>query len=398
MRRWLTIAVLTSIVSTTVYAESQFVVRPEVYAYLERAHKAYDKSQWKSAIEQLSKLQKRVRLTKHEQALALQTLGFVYAGQDKMAKAAQTLEKCLALNALPAATQHSIRYTLAQIYFAAQQYKKSVATYDKWIAEAANPTADALYAVAAAKYYAKQYKGAAQFAARAMQRSKKPKTEWIQLRLASLLEDKRYREAIPLQKMLTERDPKNRGHWRQLVSLYAQTKDPKRALAVHEIGYHAGIFTKAADITELATRMLSLGVPEKAARMLEEEMKAGRIETNRETTRLLADAWYQASDLKRAAAATRTAAKRAANGRLYVRLAQIELEREAFDAVVDAGNNAVKKGGLGDEAQVWLLIGIAHQRKGHADAARTAFRRAERVAKQEGTKKAARNWLQFLGG
>ncbi|MDW1568705.1 hypothetical protein R7D93_26300, partial [Vibrio sp. YT-15] len=64
----------------------------------------------------------------YDRAVLLQQMGFLYSLQDDYPKAAKYFADALSLNALPVPVAQQVRYSLAQLYLAEGQFKKSVAT------------------------------------------------------------------------------------------------------------------------------------------------------------------------------------------------------------------------------------------------------------------------------
>ena len=359
-----------------------------------KAQNALRENKFKDGIKAAKALQSRGRLNKHEQALVLQTLGYLYAGQEKLDLAAKTLQECWDLKSLPKATQDGILYNIGQIYMAQEKPKQAVKAFDVWLQTAAKPSNSALYTIAAANYQIKRYRKAVQLGERAVKTGKrKPTDGLLQLLLSCYVELKQYRPAIRVMSTLLKRHPERRNSWIQLAAMYSQVNDDKRALAVMELAYRAGVLEKKTDFIQLGQRLLSEEIPFKAGKVLQTALKDGKIERNAESTKLIATAWVQSRDTDKAAPALNAAGKLAKDGELYYRLAQLELERENWKKAVSAAEKAIKKGGLKSKGQVYLLIGISHLRDGNLDSSRKAF---ERASKQKGTERPAKSWIKFL--
>ena len=373
--------------------KNRFVCRPEVYKRLVKAQKLLQENKYVEAEAAAKLVQRRSRLNDHENALVMQTLGYIYAGQEKLVLAAQTLEKTYDLHALPAATQVSMLFNIGQIYMAAKKFRPAVKTFDVWLTKAINPKEQALYTVAAANYQIKAYKATIRHGERALKTTRKPKDSLLQLLLSSYVELKQYKSAIRILKLLVGRHPDKRNNWLQLAALYSQTGDEKRALAVMELAKSMGVLKKSDEIVQLSQRLLAEEIPFEAAKLLENSVKEGAVKMNAETAKLVATAWLQSRNLEKAAPALRSAAELAKDGELYVRLAQLELERERWKQAISASEKALKKGGIDNRGQVHLLIGIAQVRSGDEGRARQAF---ERASKERSSRKSALGWIKFL--
>ena len=372
--------------------KQSFTCRPEIYARLVKAQEALNKSEYKKAEDLAQRVGRRRRLNKHEQALVLQTQGYIYAGQERLKLAAKTLQECWDLKSLPKATQLGILYVIGQLHMANKEPKKAVKTFDQWLKDAKNPRPDALYTIAAANYQIKDYKAAIRHGERAVKAAKKPKDALLQLVLACHIELKNWKRSAQIISIMIARKPEKKNNWIQLAAIYSEMNDEKRALAVMELAFEAGVLEKSGEYVQVAQRLLSEDVPQEAGVLLEKHLKDGKIEMNASNAKLLATAWVQSRDADKAVPALGQAAKLADDGELYVRLAQVELERENWKEAVAASEKALKKG-VKSRGQVHLLVGIAEVRAGNDSKAIKAF---ERAKKDESTRRAAMGWIKFI--
>ena len=398
MRTTFVIAALASIVLSALPAHGEDkktsqVLRPEVYDRLAKAQKALGDNKTQLAEELAKKLMKRMRLTEYETAVVKQTLGYIYAQQEKVKLAAKTLQETYNLQALPEQTQTAMLYTIGQLHMAAKNYKAAVKAFEIWLSRAQNPKGQAFYTVAAAYYQLENYRKTASYGERALKGTKKPKDNLLQLLLASYVELKQYKPAIRIISILVERHPERKNNWLQLSAMYAETGDEKRALAVLMLAHQAGLLNKPEEYVQLAQRMLSEELPYEAGQLLEASLKTGPLKMNAEVAKLVATAWLQSRNSEKAAPALKDAAELAKDGELYVRLAQLELEREKWKAAISASQKALKMGGLKSRGDVHLLAGIAHVRLGHQDQALKAF---EQASKDASSKRVAQGWIKFL--
>lgn len=391
---WLYAGVVVASISSISAAraeDSTFVCRPEVYSRLVKAQKLLDASKYQEAEKAAKLVMRRRGLNDHEKALVMQTLGYIYAGQERLPLAAETLEKTHQLHALPAATQTSMLFNIGQIHLANEHFSRAAEVFDEWLKSAKNPTARSLYTVAAANFQAHKYAATIKHGERALGATKRPSDGLLQLLLATYVKLKRYPPAIRVQKRLTERHPDKRNSWLRLAELYSQTRDEKRALAVLQLGRAAGVLDTSDDLRRVSQRLLAQGIPQQAGILLEGPIKAGQLNLTADVAKLVATAWLQARDVDKAAPALRKAAELARDAELYVRLAQLELDRERYRQAVSAGEAALELGGLDRPGRVELLIGIAHLRSGRRNSALAAFRRA---SKDTSTRSSAEAWIR----
>ena len=81
-------------------------------------------------------------------------------------------------------------------------------------------------------------------------------------------------------------------------------------------------------------------------------------------------------------------------GDLYVRLAQVHIQREKWQEAADALRQAIEKGGLEKLGDAQLLMGIVYYSQQRPESARTWFARAR---KHEATREEADTWLRHIG-
>ncbi|MBK8013125.1 MAG: tetratricopeptide repeat protein [Deltaproteobacteria bacterium] len=375
--------------------EQSFVTRPEAYEQIVKAQDYIKKQQYEKATKVLEKMQRRLRLNNHEKSLVQQTFGFLYASQEKFPKAIEALNRCLELRALPKPTLLNIEYNLGQIYFATKKFKQAADTLEEWLKKSKNPAPSAIFTAAAANYQAHRYDRAAKYAQDAISRDKSKPDGWLQLLLASQMELKRFREASATLQTIVSRHPSRKTYWIQLASVYAQMNDDARALAVYELAYQKGVLNESSEIINLTQRMIQQGVPQKGAPILEGAIASGLVKPTQDNLTLLATAWQHARERDRAMEPLARAAQAAKDGSLFVRLAQIQLEKEDWTAAARSIERALKKGGLRHPGQAYLTLGIARFNAQKKKQAQQAFRQA---LADEDSKNAASGWLAFIEG
>ncbi len=329
----------------------------------------------------------------YEKALVLRSLGAVYALQGRYRKAAQWLEKTLALQALTSDQKRQVLYDLGQLYMAGEQYQKAVTILHNSLVNA--PAANAeIYAMLANAYaQLKQYRPALKAITQAIQRSKKVPEAWYQLKLALFYELEDYASASHLLKHLISLYPDKKSYWQQLVSVYQQLRRYKEAASIKHLAYKKGLFSTQKEILELVQLLLYIDAPYKAADLLSQEITRGRVENNAKNQELLANAWTQAREFDKAIAALREASRKSDKGELYLRLGQLFVEQEQWQKAVQALTKALQKGQLKQPGSTYLLLGMSYFELKRVKPAREAFRKA---LKYRQTKTAAVQWLEYI--
>ena len=373
-------------------SKESYVVSPRTHRALARVHELIDEERYDAARGALDKLARRRKLSDHERALLHQTYGHVHASLEDYPRAVERLEACLALDALPESTELSTRYNLAQLYMALERYPDAADLLRRWIERVEHPTPHAYYLLAAAYTQQELFREALGYAVRAVEGSKEPAEAWLELLLMLQLEHKNYRAGASLLERLIPRVGK-KHYWIQLAGVYSELRREADALAVLQLCYEQGYLQTDGELRNLAQLYLYQQLPYQAAQLLSAELTAGRLEADAEAWELLANAWLYAQEEERALEPLRKAAGAASDGNLYVRLAQIYLDAEAWTEAESTLGKALEKGALQRPGETQLLLGIARYNRKQFRAAESAFRAAQRHPSQ---RKSATQWLRLI--
>ena len=367
-------------------------MRPWAYKRLERAFAALADERYDEVLEALDEMKPNHKLNSHESALMWQTYGYAYTNLEKYPEAADAFARCLAEDALPnAATLHT-RYNLAQLLVMLERPKEAIAEFDQWFAAARNPSPTAYYMAAMAHMQNDDIEEALRDIDRALEIAQTPKESWLQLKLALHLKGEDYAAAEGPLLRLIELYPK-KTYWLQLASVYSETGRHEKALTTLELVHTQGLLDQSSEYTALAQMYLYNQIPYEAAKVLQEGLDKKILARDPKNLQLLADSWLHARDRERALLPMREAAALAADGNVYVRMAQVLVEQERWGEARGALAAALEKGGLHHPGHASLLLGIANVNEQRWGEAEQAFATA---AADEQTEKAAAYWLQHL--
>lgn len=363
---------------------------------LEAAADALAKGRPRECLEILDRMRPRSdagELRAAERAVLWQSYGFAYGALGRYAEAAAAFERALAEGALAAGAAREVRFDLAQLYLTFGRERDAVRILREWFEATERPSPRAHYVFAVALARSGDEDRALIQARRAVDASERPPEPWLDL-LASLEERRhRLREAASTLERLASRFGRPR-YWRRLAAVWSALGRDERALAALEVAYRAGALTEAADLRALAGLYLAREVPDKAARLVEREIRGGRLPDDARSWELAAESWLRARDRDAAAAAFERAAARSADGRDDLRLAQLSLEEGRWEDARRRLRRALRKGGLPDEAGARLLLGVAAARAGEREEARAAL---EAAARDPARRRDAERWLASLG-
>lgn len=359
---------------------------------LAAAHEALEEEDYAEALSLLKDMENRRSLNDHEKALMYQTFAFVYSSQGKYKEAIPFFEKCLAQDAMPESAILQTKYNLGQLYMSSERYRDALKILEPWIKQADNPSASAYYIVGMAHVQLEDAKRALPYARMAVKKSKKPRESYLQMALSLEFENKNYKHVARLLEVLITYFPK-KSYYLQLSAVYAELGRDRNALSAMELAYEQDMLTSENELLRIAQAYLYHDVPYRAAQILDKGIKEKRIEANAKNLQSLGDAWLHARELDRALPPLQRAAAKSGDGNLFVRIAQVHLERGENPQAVTALQKGLAKGGLDDPGNAYLLVGIAHTSEKRFGPAREAFAKAGNYEKNRA---AAAQWTRHL--
>jgi tetratricopeptide (TPR) repeat protein len=173
-----------------------------------------------------------------------------------------------------------------------------------------------------------------------------------------------------------ERWPGVKVFWQQLAAIYYEAGEEELGFVAKRAMHIQGMLTSSTELSSMAQLYLYHNVPIKAAEILQAGLDGKTIERDEKNYDLLAQAYMHAREWKKSIAPLTRAAELSDKGKFYAQLAQAHVQDEEWGKAEKALVKALNKGGLEDEANSWLLLGIARTRLEKFDAAIKAFRKA----------------------
>lgn len=366
-------------------------MRKYAFERLSKAQEAMGAEKPDEAIQILNDMDPN-KLNKFESASRDQAYGFAYANKEDFKRAIQYFDKAIESGALAFNTEQAMLFNTAQLYIATENVKKGITMLEEWLRLAEEPTGTQFMTIANAYVQDERYDDALPLAEKAIATTTDPAENWINLLASLYLEKKSYAKARPHLETLATRYPK-KEYWTRLAAVYGELGQDKKSLVALELSYGQGLMTEDRDLVRLATLYLFNEIPYKAALLLDEEMKKGRVEKSEKNLELLGSAWLQARELEKSVGPLSQAAGKAKDGKLWVRVAQVQIELEDWKGANQALAAALDKGDVEDVGNIHLLRGIALYNSGDPSAARQSFNRA---MKFKDYTKAARQWIRVM--
>ena len=330
----------------------------------------------------------------YESGLTQQAIAYSYALQENYAKAIGHFE--LALPGLTASFNQlqKTRFDIAQMYLAEEHYQKAVDILKLWIKDEKNPNPQAHILIGNAYAQLEQYKDAIPHVKKAISLHKEPKESWFQLLLSLHLELEDFKAGVQLLPGMIERFPGTKTYWKQLASLQLHLKQFKKGAASMEIAWQQGLLKKQTDILRLVQLLLLHDYPDKAARVLQSELKNKNIENTAKNWRLLGDAWMMARASEQAIESYLVAGKLTPDdGNIEEQVARLYMDQEDWQQAKQTLKTAIIKGNLKHPGNCHLLLGMVYMELGETQPARSSFLEA---LSDKRSAKAAQQWLNLI--
>lgn len=316
--------------------------------------------------------------------------------QGNTGQAIKAYEQVLAQPELPEAMTTQTIYTLAQLYFANEQYQQSIKMLDRWFANAVNPGPDPYILLGQAYYQVGDFKKAlvpVETAIRLAKEGGKPvKENWLLLLRVFYYELNDYPKVVQILEELLQQWPK-KEYWIQLAGMYGELDKGPQQVAAYEVAFRQGLLTQERELIQMAQLYMSQEVPYLAAKVLSKGMDSGVIKRDGKNMRLLSQAWAMAQNDDKAIPALQEAARLTGDAELYVRLAQSYINLEDWEKAIDALQTALSRGGVKRPDQARVMLGMAQFNLNQLKAAEDTFRLA---AQDSRSSKTARQWIQYI--
>lgn len=363
---------LSCLVLVAAGANAQSVTRPTFVA-IQRVQELMSEERYDEAVVELEALVIKTADNPYDFALANQYLAHTSVLMDNPARARSALEAALANQDIPDEIRTSMNLFYGTIMLGQEEFAIALKALEEWFSLATLPQPGQIFSLAYANYRNDNVPRAEELVARAIDDAPEPQESWYQLYYRVLFEQKKYEQAEIVLKGMLERQPNNESHWRLLASHYLQIEDSREGLAAMMIAYVNELLETNSDLKQIVSLWGYIDAPDKGARLLEEWLSAGRLETDAESLRQLGNLWLMAREREYALGALTESAKLAPDGKTYELLGGIYFEEEEWVSAYTSYQSALDQGELEEPLRVSLLAGIAAYRAGNDDDARRAL-------------------------
>ena len=335
---------------------------PEALAHLKEAEAINPKTPW-------------------DEHLINEMYGYVYAHTSDFPNAEKAFEATLNDPFMEQADVPARVKVLAQINYQLKSYDKAIEFGTR--AVKGGYADEEIYTLVSQSYYLKNdYKGTIKFVQDYVDNEAKkgqtPKEQTLNLILSSCVKlDDSECTSRALEKMVTYY-PKPE-YWGNLVLTLFQSKsqNDKSLLNTFRLANEVDVLKRPDDYTEMAQLAIEQGSPGEAQHILEKAFQKNVFadaRTQDKNKRLLASAQKAAESDLAALPKVAADADAAPTGDKNVGVGLAYLGYQQYDKATDALSKGLKKGGLKNEAEANLLLGIAQLKAGHKDEAVKAFK------------------------
>lgn len=371
-------------------------MREKVYSKLAEAQTLAEANDSAGAQKILGQVQAMKDLNSYELAQMWNFFAYIYFTQERYGDALRAYERVLQQPNIPEAMESQTIYSLAQLYFQEDNYRKSIEFIDRWFRTAQNPGPEPYVMKSQAYYQLEDFRAAIpplETAMRIAREQGKPiKENWLLLQRVYYWELEDYPKVASILEQLVTRFPK-KSYWVQLSGMYGEMGQESKQTGALEAVYLMGLFNRGQEYLNLGQLLMQAGYPYRGANVLEEGIEKGLVEKNGRNYRLLAQAWQLSQEDEKAVAPLQQAARLSNDAEMYVRLAQSYLNLDRYDEAVDALQQALNRGGLKRTGDAHVLMGMAYYYDEKLSSARTAFSKARNFDKN---KKSANQWVTHI--
>ena len=379
--------------------------------YLKRLYPTLEEDNLILALEILNQMKADQDLTNIDRAQMWYYFAYVNFSQDNLKAAEKDYFNFLKIEEADPRLKANVIFSLAQISYSREDYRKSIERMKEWLSIEANPSSTGFDIMAAAHWQLNEKKMALKNADTAMcvakANSSKPRESTYNLLLALYNESEKTDEMLPLYKELVDFYPKKR-YWVQLSSLYGSLNQESNQLSALEAAHDQRLLNKESEYIALYQLLMRAEAPFKAAKALQYGVDEEFVERKEKNLKMLAQGWHMSQELKKAEPLYKEAAEKSEEGELFVFLGQLYLATDRYDLAMDSLKLGLEKGKLKDPVTVNILLGQVSYEQQNFDDATIFFRKAlDRLTdiqikdkklkeeKQDKLREQALTWLTF---
>lgn len=369
--------------------ETQFGAKNgQLYLDAENAYVAEDFNGAKAKLQELRSRE----VNCYERAAMIKLSAAVNVQMGDYAGAARDLEEAINTGAITGKDATQTYYQIAQLFLQLDDKAKAASYLEKWLAQGGQPTAQQYMQLAVLYNQLGNNQKALGYLEQMLAKEPNPDKQSIDFAVYLYNElGQKAKLADFLANKVIPRFASEKRYWEVMAGLYYDSKEDRKAFEVTKAMYLAGFLTKESEIMRVINFYNQFNAPFEAAKVLEKEMNAGRIEQSPEKLDTLANLYQVAREYDRAIPVIQKYAQVTNSGRAYERLGRSYFELKKYDEAEKALRQAMDRGNMKEPGYAWVLIGQMHHERGNRAKAREAFRNAANAGDRGG-----RAWLEFM--
>ncbi|MEH6544062.1 MAG: tetratricopeptide repeat protein [Porticoccaceae bacterium] len=361
---------------------------------LEQVQAELEAERWSQAKSLLNASLSSSCTSSYEKSQVWNFLAYAHYSSDNLNGAISNYKKVLDEPGTDERMKTSVYYSIAQLYFATENYGNAARYLETWMKQSAVVGPDAKVLLAQAYYQLNRKNDALRLVnegiAEWTNKGKLPKENWWGLQRVLYYDKKDYKSVVRVLKKLIKHYPKF-SYWRQLGGMYGELNQDVNQLVANELGYLVGNMSKERELLSMAYLFMGADAPFLAARVVDKGMRDGIINKNAKNLEFLGQAWQQAQDGDKARSALEQAANMSGKGAIWARLAGVYLDIGEDKKAVRASKSALNKGGLKRSDLTYMVLGSAQLNLHCYQDAATAFGKA---ARSERNASNASRWIE----
>lgn len=317
-----------------------------------------------------------------------------YVEQKQYGKAIEYYRGALAAGGLSDIADREMQRELAQVYLLSENYVEAAATLERVLRSKLVPEAGDFLLLAQARYHLGNYVAVVAALDRLQEKDLALDVAQTRKALALYYRAGAFEQSERLLRELLRLEPGNPQNWHQLASVYLQQNKKRQALDHLALAREKGVAFSERELLLLADLNAVNRNPYGAAQTLAEGLSTGIVTANGSNYRRLFEFWLQAREQDKAMQALSQAARLTGETELYLYLAQLQMERQAWrpmqQAVLTACAARLEDRYVG---RANLLLGVSQLKLGDRPGARRSFINATVVG---GVGPEAGQWLNFM--
>lgn len=381
------------------YSQHKYMLDAYSYKRLQRAQKLMGQKRYVEARGILKSLLSYDRYDTYPRALCLEMIANTYIFEGNYRAAVPYVTKAVKTNGLPPRQQRNLLYNAAITYSNIHEPIQAITYLRQYMAQRGSrpPSGSQVVFLAQTYYQANQPRKARQYAREAInlkkQKGLKPPEVAYEIILNTYVKEKNFSASAKTLQAMLRHWPQQASFWSALANTQLELHQNTQALQTLQKAYALGQLTSQSDIENLIKLDVLFGNPTQAAIMLQQMMDSHKLPKNSSNLQLLVSAWSRAHNQPKMDQAIAEAAPSAPNGSLYLYEADLCYRQANWSCVARSTRDAIRKGGLAQAGQAYLLEGTALIKMRQYIQAVPLFHQALRypdAAKQ------AQQWIKYL--